>query len=92
MLVFQESIVLLPGFLGERIGQREPVASLERKRAALVAAQPAAHGIFPVGGVNDDIGDAAASRLRPPGCFSCGETPDRPAQVILSLLGGLAIR
>src|SRR5205085_1925288 len=48
--------VATPVLVPEGVGEREPVAARQREGAALAAAQTAAGGVLPVGGVGDDLG------------------------------------
>jgi hypothetical protein len=56
-----------PGCFAQRRRHRKPVATLQVKGAAFVAARPSADDVFPVRRMQNDLGDTTALWLRPPG-------------------------
>src|SRR5438552_7775419 len=90
MLIVQHGDVASPSIIGERTRQGEPVAPFEGERAALIAAEPATHRIFPVRGVNDNVGDAAPSRSGAPVCLE-GVKPANGAAKIGPMPGFLVV-
>src|SRR5207244_6427785 len=81
MLLLQECYVVPPHLFWKRLGQSKPIAALERKGPALVAAKPAAHGVLPVRGVDDDISDAAPPGIRTQARLGRRQAANRTAQV-----------
>src|SRR5579863_447589 len=68
MLSLEQGAILSPGlfYCLPRLRPSEPVAALERKRAARSAQQPPSNGVFPVGGMNGDFPDIVTAGLWSP--------------------------
>src|SRR5215831_14519090 len=81
MLGIQEPNIAFPFLLGKALRQDKPIASLDCKRAAFIATEPAPHRVFPVRTMNDDVGNRMALWRRTPACLIGRETPKGTTQV-----------
>src|SRR5262249_48169758 len=70
-----------PCIFRQRVGESEPIAALERKRAALVSAHPPTYGVFPVSGVHGDLRDITTTVRRPPRRVRRADAPPRSTEV-----------